>query len=1350
MGASAASKAPEPTVPKHYSTETLEAHPLHATVTVTRHDSSPEIEVNFQRVGKPVQREGEPLYLHWGIVKNASDNRSVYVRPPKSMWPEGTDPRPGEPSLQSPFTDGGVLSMRFSERFAPAGLVFLFMIRSTNGFDEQWFKRPNGSSFYVDLTGAVSKTELKRRGMVLEEQKKAEEKRHKEEQQRKAKELAEAEARKKKEQAMKEKRSQQAAKYLDDSASADGWNLFKAHEEAYEFGSLFFQVVETAPFPDESASVTRDEMQLEERRIRVHVVSTLSVEGSDIVLHWGVKKGRKGGWHPAPSECRPEDSTAMPDGKAVQTVLKLQGDSGLRIACINNLEKIEDVTGLFSVIHAPNAPHHLQWMQAAKGGDIFIPVIPKRPLPGLNADGDFTDVCVTTLEGIIEREMEYGSWTLMHRYKHASHLISSVIGADETCWATIYVWMRYSQIRVLDWQRHFNTKPRELSSAQLGLVTLLANKFKNVSAIRWLARLVMSCVGRGGSGDLGQRIRDDILAIIRHCRDWGHGSMMEQWHQKLHNNTSPDDVVICDALIVFWEGNGNLSGYWDTIHSHGLSRERMASYEQPITNDPDFRGHIKDTMLWELRRYGALLRQVHLGTDLNSIVERCQGLMDDGCRHEVNNFMYIRNSRSPVLDKLMSVAGARKKVCDHVIFSNSLHDESRRDLIFLDLALESEARRVLESVGGVGHDGTLYSHLVAIQTAAGALMCSEAGLETEHELSRAMNDLDAVIARLGRQGESHDVGLRAAAGMNIMRNVLTEIIDRYGQRLGPVSKCLGLAFNADKNVISTFIEESVRGGPAFSLSTLLRKAGPAVRRVAQLGPYSTIAPLDKETKGPVVVFNKLRECEGANIKRGTVIIANECDGSEDVPKNASYVVIGSTVDVLSHVSVRARNERHGLIACLDESKLAELRGLHGCIVKAQLRGEDFRVEVVDDSARMSPSSGVQSVMKRVKSLGFITPPSGMMTPPGMFAGLKRGKLMKDEGGRLTRRELSERALRALSQKKAALHNRQLGAPWAIRPSEFSDELVGGKSLNLQRLVALGLPSWIKTPLSVAIPFGAMKKVMNFDTNQDLLEEYERLNKQVSAAKLGDVKICPKLRDVIKSLEAPEGLKEALRGVLDDLGCEDIDQTLPNAWVAVKGVWASIWNERAHLARQKLRLDVDDVDMAVLCQRVVDADYAFVIHTSNPVTGDENELYGEIVVGLGETLVGNAPGQAMGFTVRKDEDLDEVRPVIRSYPSKATALFGGDFIFRSDSNAEDLDGFAGAGLHDSLPLFENEVVSINYGNERLTTDDEFRDFMIRGVAKIGVEVEDIMGGVPQDIEGCFKDGEFYVVQARPQV
>ncbi|PXF45508.1 hypothetical protein BWQ96_04710 [Gracilariopsis chorda] len=69
------------------------------------------------------------------------------------------------------------------------------------------------------------------------------------------------------------------------------------------------------------------EVDSEKRSIQVHVVSTIAIEGSDIVLHWGVKRGGKGEWCAAPSESLPEGTNVMPDGKAAQTVLQPRGES---------------------------------------------------------------------------------------------------------------------------------------------------------------------------------------------------------------------------------------------------------------------------------------------------------------------------------------------------------------------------------------------------------------------------------------------------------------------------------------------------------------------------------------------------------------------------------------------------------------------------------------------------------------------------------------------------------------------------------------------------------------------------------------------------------------------------------------------------------------------------------------------------------------------------------------------------------------------------------------------------------------------------------------------------------------
>jgi alpha-glucan,water dikinase len=91
-------------------------------------------------------------------------------------------------------------------------------------------------------------------------------------------------------------------------------------------------------------------------------------------------------------------------------------------------------------------------------------------------------------------------------------------------------------------------------------------------------------------------------------------------------------------------------------------------------------------------------------------------------------------------------------------------------------------------------------------------------------------------------------------------------------------------------------------------------------------------------------------------------------------------------------------------------------------------------------------------------------------------------------------------------------------------------------------------------------------------------------------------------------------------------------------------------------------------MAVLIQQVVPADYAFVIHTANPLTGDRGEIFAEVVLGLGETLVGNYPGRALSFVCRKASRSPRSSPI----PARASALYGKGVIFRSDSNGEDLE------------------------------------------------------------------------------
>jgi alpha-glucan,water dikinase len=224
------------------------------------------------------------------------------------------------------------------------------------------------------------------------------------------------------------------------------------------------------------------------------------------------------------------------------------------------------------------------------------------------------------------------------------------------------------------------------------------------------------------------------------------------------------------------------------------------------------------------------------------------------------------------------------------------------------------------------------------------------------------------------------------------------------------------------------------------------------------------------------------------------------------------------------------------------------------------------------------------------------------------------------------------------------------------------------------------------------------------------------------------------------------------GLIDSLHAAMQEEGLPlprgheRVWACIRSVWASKWTDRAWLSREKQGIPHGEVYMAVLIQQVVEAEYAFVIHTVNPLSGAPAEVYGEVVPGLGETLTSSYPGSALGFTCSKKA----LEPRIETLPSKPVGLHGGGFIFRSDSSAEDLPGYAGAGLYESVTLDPPRRLAIDYRNLALLREEPFRRGALVALTRIAIDIEESLGS-PQDIEGVFsRGGPYCVVQSRPQV
>ena len=59
-----------------------------------------------------------------------------------------------------------------------------------------------------------------------------------------------------------------------------------------------------------------------------------------------------------------------------------------------------------------------------------------------------------------------------------------------------------------------------------------------------------------------------------------------------------------------------------------------------------------------------------------------------------------------------------------------------------------------------------------------------------------------------------------------------------------------------------------------------------------------------------------------------------------------------------------------------------------------------------------------------------------------------------------------------------------------------------------------------------------------------------------------------------------------------------------------------------------------------------------------------------------------------------------------FPSKSDGMFVAEsLIFRSDSNGEDLEGYAGAGLYDSITMDQTHLKKVDYNGDRCAESAE---------------------------------------------
>ncbi len=283
-------------------------------------------------------------------------------------------------------------------------------------------------------------------------------------------------------------------------------------------------------------------------------------------------------------------------------------------------------------------------------------------------------------------------------------------------------------------------------------------------------------------------------------------------------------------------------------------------------------------------------------------------------------------------------------------------------------------------------------------------------------------------------------------------------------------------------------------------------------------------------------------------------------------------------------------------------------------------------------------------------------------------------------------------------------------------ADLGIELVGGKAAALGRLVRSGVGD---------VPDGFVVTTAAFDRVVDADPEVARLVAELTTADADRRSAtAAALRDAIVTLPVPASLTRVIEDAVagqggaafavrssataEDLsgasfaGQHDSHLRVGAAEVVdhVRRCWASLHTGRAVRYRAEHGIDQRRVRMAVLVQRLVDAEVSGVLFSAVPTTSDRTVTVVESVPGLGDALVA---GQVTAIARRV------VRGVVEPV------------------SGDPADPSTGPG------------VALTTGD--LTTGD------LVGLDALGRRIERLFGA-PQDIEWCRHDGRFHVVQSRP--
>ncbi len=204
--------------------------------------------------------------------------------------------------------------------------------------------------------------------------------------------------------------------------------------------------------------------------------------------------------------------------------------------------------------------------------------------------------------------------------------------------------------------------------------------------------------------------------------------------------------------------------------------------------------------------------------------------------------------------------------------------------------------------------------------------------------------------------------------------------------------------------------------------------------------------------------------------------------------------------------------------------------------------------------------------------------------------------------------------------------------------------IGGKAYNLLALKIKNTPPLFVCPASY---------FENLKTNASLKEQLSaEVNKLLSDKKLYAVR---------SSAVDEDSASDSFAGVHDSF------LNIPKKYVVkyIEKVYDSAFTERAIDYRKTRELSSDDIKIAVVIQEMVDAEFAGVINTINPVTDNPDEIVISVTRGLGDKIV-DGTDSGTTYVVNQDKVRIEGNDILGAKPLRKIVQFTKEIATKTTS------------------------------------------------------------------------------------